>query len=573
MSSLYNDPFSAVWKSPTCADYSECAAANWIINGILETKCANEWAKRACPLSCGACTLCALNGEWSDWSECSATCGTGGQLRTRAAGTCTESYTESKECNAGQGEGQGISEGCSTGQCTLIESSDPITVISEDNKIIENLKITVTGSAPAIGIHGSRNVTIRNVHIVHEGSAAACAGAVTGCSGPGIYFNASDEITIENVKVEMHRPVNPHANDGDCNTHMCGPFSDNMKYAFNIQGYNSGLATLRNVHVSGGSSGFWCKNCTDGTVSHFKAENVHGPYPRGQCLQVTNSDNFTLEDFYCFNDKRSFTEDTISFWESSNGTIRRGLIDGGNGPNGVGVMFERSHDCVCEDVDITNNRKGGFSAYGSDNVLFLRTRSQDNHGASRLCMEGSGYCVDPDGINHCCGGTHPDGNNQGCNSCTERMDCGGGVWYSGDYTDSVSGGAHNGHISSNVRIKQGIIHNVAQWHDSSPGDVSGSCIDVTGGSWEVAGAMRFESYIERDFTVAVEPLTVRQAIDPMFCWEPTRSPTNAPSSSPTNTPTNAPTLQCQSWCGKDTRSWSKKCGWSNSPCGGCSSCA
>ena len=62
--------------------------------------------------------------------------------------------------------------------------------------------------------------------------------------------------------------------------------------------------------------------CTHGVVSHFKAENVHGPYPRGQCLQVTDSEDFLLEDFHCFNDKRSFTEDTISLWESSNSVIR-----------------------------------------------------------------------------------------------------------------------------------------------------------------------------------------------------------------------------------------------------------
>jgi len=401
---------------------------------------------------------------------------------------------------------------CPVDECTLT-TSRPIRVEREHNKLIENIFISSTGSKAAIDIHDSMNVTIRNVHIVHAGSDAACHGAVMGCSGPGIYFSKAPGITIENVKVELRRAPNKHAQGEGCTDHYCGPFPQSMAYAFNIQGYKSSRPRVHNVHVIGGSSGFWCSGCEHGVVSHFKAENVHGPYPRGQCLQVTNSDEFTLEDFYCFNDKRSFTEDTISLWESSRSIVRRGVIDGANGPNGVGIMLERSHDSVVEDVDVINTRKGAFSGYGSSGVLFLRNRAKDNHGPNKQCLRGVGYCVDHKGVNHCCGGTHPDGNTQGtCISCAERLDCGGDVWYAGDYDGKISGGKYTGK-ASNIRIKQGVVHNLAT---GMAWGMKGKCVDVVPSSWEVAGAGRNEAYIERDFMD--KDFEVRQAVDPVFCW-------------------------------------------------------
>jgi len=541
--------YGAVWKSPTCTDYKDCSSS-------ARSLCHEGWAVRRCPLSCGQCVTCELGGDWSEWTDCSAPCGTGGQTRTRAAGTCAEPYTESRQCNLSP---------CDVGKCTLTSSS-PIVVTDVNNKVIENIFISSTGSNPAIDIRRSVNVTIRNVHIVHEGSAAACNGAVEGCSGPGIYFRQSPGITIENVMVEMQRPVNKHIDAEECSDRMCGPFPQDMVYAFNIQGYQSDRMKMRNVHVKGGASGFWCQGCTHGVVSHFKAENVHGPYPRGQCLQVTSSDNFLLEDFYCLNDKSSFTEDTISLWESSHSMVRRGLIDGGNGPNGVGVMMERSHDTVVADVDITNNRKGGFSGYGSSDVLFLRNRAKNNHGPNKQCHEGAGFCMDFEGTNHCCGGTHPDGNTQSCYSCTERVDCGGDVWYAGDYDGKIAGGKYSG-AASNIRVKQGIIHNLATARGDS------ECVDVTPSSWEAAGAGRMEAYIERDLTD--EDFELRKPVEPVFCWDlgspaQTLAPTAPTAAPPTAAPAPA-SANCQSWCAKNTQPWSKKCGWSKN-CNECSEC-
>jgi len=101
-------------------------------------------------------------------------------------------------------------------------------------------------------------------------------------------------------------------------------------YAYNIYGSDSDSPRVSNVYVTGGSTGFWCKNCPHGKVSHFKAENLHGPFPRGQCFQVVSSTGFTLEDFTCVQDNQiAFPEDDISVWDSPYSTVQRGLIQGG----------------------------------------------------------------------------------------------------------------------------------------------------------------------------------------------------------------------------------------------------
>ena len=68
----------------------------------------------------------------------------------------------------------------------------------------------------------------------------------------------------------------------------------------------------------------------------------------------------------CVNEEtRSWTEDAISAWRSSNVTIRQGVVDGNNSPHGVGIMFEGSesatHGGLIEDVDAIH--QGGASTW------------------------------------------------------------------------------------------------------------------------------------------------------------------------------------------------------------------
>lgn len=105
--------------------------------------------------------------------------------------------------------------------------------------------------------------------------------------------------------------------------------------------------------------------------------------PMDSVSKLRQSDNVLLEDFYCRNDNTSWTEDSISFWRSSNSTVRRGLIDGSNSPTGVGVMFEQDDPSkrggLCEDVDAVRMGDGCFSAYGGKDVPFVRIRCRENH--------------------------------------------------------------------------------------------------------------------------------------------------------------------------------------------------
>ena len=105
---------------PDCADAGSDnvalvngACSNWVING---NHCGKDWADAACAKSCGICQACNL-GEWGSWSECSSTCGGGGQYRTRDPGTCGEDW-------AITGHQQCETQDCDPGSCTLTPSEE-----------------------------------------------------------------------------------------------------------------------------------------------------------------------------------------------------------------------------------------------------------------------------------------------------------------------------------------------------------------------------------------------------------------------------------------------------------------
>eukprot|EP00662_Eupelagonemidae_sp_cell21_P035018 gene35018-36794_t len=206
--------------------------------------------------------------------------------------------------------------------CQLTESG-PVTA-KTDGQVIEYLSITTNATTPGIMVQGRKNVVIRNCRIQHHAQTAYPY-------GNGIYFTKADNLTIDHVD----------------------------------------LSTCPGATVS------------QFVAEHFVAENMRGPYPRGQCFQCTNSDNVVVEDFYCRNDNTSWTEDNLSLFRSSNVTVRRGLIDGNDAPNGVGVMFEQDdptkHGGLCEDVDAVHMGDGCFSTYGGKGIRFVRARCRDNH--------------------------------------------------------------------------------------------------------------------------------------------------------------------------------------------------
>jgi hypothetical protein len=245
------------------------------------------------------------------------------------------------------------------GACKLTESG-PVTV-SRDGQIVENLRIFTSSKQPGIYVEGKKNVTIRNCTITHRAQ-------TVWPYGNGIYFTNADGLMILDVEVELVGVTR-------------GPLPDLHNY--NINGISSEGVRIAGVRTTGGSTGIELNRCNGAHVSNFVAINMRGPYPRGQCFQCGESDNVILEDFYCYSDNTSWTEDNLSLYRSSNVTVRRGLIDGNNSPTGVGVMFEQDdpvkHDGLCQDVDAVNMGDGCFSAYGGTNVRFLRARCKSNH--------------------------------------------------------------------------------------------------------------------------------------------------------------------------------------------------
>jgi hypothetical protein len=235
--------------------------------------------------------------------------------------------------------------------------------VATDGQVVEWLSITVPANAttPGIYIQGKKNVVIQNVRIQHHAE-------MKWPYGNGIYFTDSPNLTIYNVEVNLLGVDS-------------GPLPDLHNY--NIFGTDSSAPQISNVRTTGGSSGIELSSCEGGVVSNFVATNVRGPYPRGQCFQASQSDNVILQDFYCHNDNTSWTEDSISIWRSSNGIVRRGLVDGNDSPSGVGVMIEQDDmsksGALVEDVDAVRMGDGCFSAYGGRNIRFVRTRCRENH--------------------------------------------------------------------------------------------------------------------------------------------------------------------------------------------------
>lgn len=273
--------------------------------------------------------------------------------------------------------------------CPVLTSSGPVTVTS-DGQIIENLDITTTDTTPGILCKGNKNVVIRNLRVTHypQGKDATSvynppspAPPSSAPSPPppgddkapysqGISFTSCDNITIENVRVQL---VN----------FSSGPFL-NFKN-FNIFGYTSKSPIIRNVIVSGGSSGVWVGYSDKVSLSNWAAYNVHGPFPRGQCTQLSMCNGSTVENFICKNQwMYSWPEDAVSMWRSANSTVRNGVIAGSNAATGVGLMFEQSALLdnswgLAQDIQVFGAGGCCFSTYGGTNIDFMNVSCRDNH--------------------------------------------------------------------------------------------------------------------------------------------------------------------------------------------------
>lgn len=224
-----------------------------------------------------------------------------------------------------------------------LAASGPVT-ITANRQIIQNLRITATGSHNGITCDGFKGVTIRNCVIYHE-------------DARGILFSNSPNITIQSTNIKKtNSPAKGTNTSAEHN---------------NIEGYNSanptigGASAAQGNRVENGSSGVYLAGCGTPHVLYLEGHNMRGPFPRGQLCQFNASSGGELRHFSCINDLAvSWTEDNVNIYHSSNTAISDGVIDGNNSPSGDGVMVESgSNNCTVERVDVIHWGNGAFAAY------------------------------------------------------------------------------------------------------------------------------------------------------------------------------------------------------------------
>lgn len=398
--------------------------------------------------------------------------------------------------------------GGSSAACSLTEVTGPLTIQRNDGRVLEALHVrsSLVGGA-AVQCRDSSNVVLRRLLIEHpEG-------------GVGIRFERCPGLRIEQVEVRVSHADQRYQLDvaeGVAHPARCSIGSNDCH---NIHGIDSELVVIERVRVEGGSSGVELQRCARPQVRDIVARNVRGPYPRGQCVQFTVCDHASLVRFHCYNDvARSWPEDSISVWRSHNVTVRAGLVDGNNAPNGVGVMFEnddtRATGGIVEDVDAIHMGDGCFSGYPATSLLMRNTRCGWNH------CEGAGG--------------------------RDQPSSGGQMYAAGDQPHGVQGYVR----SRGVRVVNSSYH--------APCDTRRKPF------WSKSP----DAYAATP-EIVLRPFVPRAPITVSLCWETPSPLALPPPSAPLPPPRPAlPPLGCRSWC--SARYGGSHCG--NEECKGCAFC-
>ena len=209
------------------------------------------------------------------------------------------------------------------------------------------------------------NITLRNVVIYHPANRL------------GLYSWKAKNLVLDNVEVIAY------GNEwGAAPCPSRSPF--NGANCSNIAIYGAENLKITNTRVENGSKGIYIVDSPDSLLQNVVAKNVRGPFPGGQCFQIATSDNTVVDGFHCLNElDKSWPEDSISSYHSSNVTLKNGVVDGSNAPTGICIMFEGSHKDVSgglvENVE-ARNCGGCFSAYPQKG-----NRQKNNVCAAPIC--------------------------------------------------------------------------------------------------------------------------------------------------------------------------------------------
>jgi hypothetical protein len=225
--------------------------------------------------------------------------------------------------------------------------------ISANDQVVENLDITVTGSSGISG-NGYSGVIIRNCTIRYAG-------------GHGIALQNCPNVTIEHVNM-LHTGA-PATGEG--------PSSSRNGIDLNTCDY----ATITNVMVTDPSTGVYIQSSESPYVSNLKVINARGPFPRGQCAQFNGCPNFILDGFYGLNDTSiAWTVDGVNAYNSPDGLIQNGIIDGNNCPNGSCIQIEHGSDrVIIRNVDGYRWLNSAFSCSNEADVAYYDCHTSDSY--------------------------------------------------------------------------------------------------------------------------------------------------------------------------------------------------
>lgn len=241
----------------------------------------------------------------------------------------------------------------------ILKDSGPIKII-EDGQIVEGLRI-VASQGPAIEVDGFKNVTIRNCQIEHA-------------SGYGIKFNNADGLRLEWIEIK-HSGFSGQAKLPDIANG-------------NIDGMESTGVVMDHIRASDGSAGIYLYNSPDAKLTNLVLRNFRGPFWKGQGIQFNQSNNCIVDGFLIENEPgKSWVEDNISVYHTSDCVIRNGSIKGNDAPYGAGIQFEQRQGTdsggLVENVTASGTMNAGFSTYPGFNITFRHTFLRDNFCTNR----------------------------------------------------------------------------------------------------------------------------------------------------------------------------------------------
>jgi pectate lyase len=79
---------------------------------------------------------------------------------------------------------------------------------------------------------------------------------------------------------------------------------------------NTGEIWLNNITVIDGSTGIYFGKCFHYMLNGIKGRNQHGPWPKGQFVELSHSSYGSLTNFYNYNDpKNSNPQDQVNIWQ------------------------------------------------------------------------------------------------------------------------------------------------------------------------------------------------------------------------------------------------------------------